>query len=485
MKSDSLPFARENAIEAEPGAREGDFRAFFELSGVGNVLVDFATGRFLTVNEAFCRLTGYSAAELAQMSAADLTLPEDVAQDADGWRNSLARGEPHFTIEKRYRRKDGAVIWVEATSTLIRDGHDTPVHVAGVIIDASARHHTLEEIGGARRALGEANAELAEISKKFSTLIEASPIAIIGLDAEQRVEIWNPEAEVLFGLRETEVRGKRLLDLPLHWDSPEAVETLLRSPEEARANVAVQPSSERRLELEIWSAPYRGLTSAPRGHVLLLLDETEKNFLEHALLEAGEREQRRIGQELHDHLAQQLLGAAFGAQALFKELERAGSPSASRAGDLARLINTSVLDARNMARGINPIEVDSAGLMSALQELAERSHSGALIELRCDPPVLVHSPATSLHVFRIAQEAVNDALHHSHASRILIRLAENAGLATLQVSDNGTDISDEDDEANIGVGIMKYRAQAIRGELSIQQTSDGGTNVTCTFANPA
>jgi PAS domain S-box-containing protein len=485
MKSDPIPFACEKTAETEPQARDRDFRAFFELSGAGNVFADFTTGCFLTVNEAFCQLTGYSAAELAHMSAADLTLPADAALDADGWRESLARGAPHFTIEKRYRRKDGAVIWVEATSTVIRDGHGTPVYVAGVVIDASARHHTLEEIGGARRALGEANAELHEISKKFSTLIEASPIAIIGLDAGERVEIWNPEAEVLFGLREAEVRGRRLVELPLHWDAPEALQMLLDSTEEARANIAVQPSSERRLELEIWSAPYRGLTDAPRGHVLLLLDETEKNFLEHALLEAGEREQRRIGQELHDHLAQQLLGAAFGAQALFKELERAGSPSASRAGDLARLINTSVLDARNMARGINPIEIDSAGLMSALQELAERSHSGAQIELRCDPPVLVHSPETSLHVFRIAQEAVNDALHHSHASRILIRLAENAGLATLQVSDNGTGSSDEDDTADIGMGIMKYRAQAIRGELSIQQTSDGGTNVTCTFANPS
>ena len=466
--------------------REEDFRAFFELSGVGNVLVDFATGHFLTVNEAFCRLTGYSAAELMQMSATDLTLPEDMAQDVDGWHESLDRGAPHFTIEKRYRRKDGTVIWVEATSTLIRDEHGDPVYVAGVIIDASARHHALEEIGGARRALGEANAELDEISKKFSTLIEASPVAIIGLDDEQRVEIWNPEAELLFGLREAEVRGRRLLELPLHWDSPETIETLLRTTEEARANVAVHPTPDRKLELEIWSAPYRSLASAPHGHVLLLLDETEKNFLEHALLEAGEREQRRIGQELHDHLAQQLLGAAFGAQALFKELERADSPSASRAGDLAQLINTSVLDARNLARGINPIEIDSAGLMSALQELAERTHSGAQIELRCDPPVLVHSPETSLHVFRIAQEAVSDALLHSHASRILIRLAEASGLVTLQVSDNGTEASYADEKSsNIGIGIMKYRAQAIRGELSIQPTSDGGTNVTCTFANPA
>jgi PAS domain S-box-containing protein len=474
----------------------GDCRAFFECSGTGNMVVDIVTGRFLRVNEAFCQLTGYGADELARMTANDLTVPEDRSRDCDGWNEARRRNAPRFAIEKRYRRKDGTVIWVEVVSSVILDDEGNPVSIAGVAIDASVRHQALEDIGGARRdlerrvaehsaALGEVNAELDEVSNMFSTLIAASPLAIIGLDPDQRIAIWNAEAESLFGLREAEVRGKRLLDLPLNWDAPDRLRALFRSAREVRADLAVRSARGTR-ELEIWSAPYPGAGDAPRGRVLLLLDETEKNFLEHAVFEAGEREQRRIGQELHDHLAQQLLGAAFGAQALFKELERAGSASASRAGDLARLINASVLDARNMARGVNPIEIDSAGLMSALQEFAERTRAGVEIELRCDTPLLVHRPETALHVFRIAQEAVNNAIRHAKASRVLIRLSERDGTATLQVSDNGVGIPEETArDAGVGIGIMKYRAQAIRGELSIQKTPESGTNVTCTFANHA
>jgi signal transduction histidine kinase len=236
--------------------------------------------------------------------------------------------------------------------------------------------------------------------------------------------------------------------------------------------------------VSVWSAAHSGNAGAHPGRVLLVLDETEKKFLERALLQAGEREQRRIGHELHDGLCQQLLGAAFGAQALFKDLQRTDSPSADHAGDLARLINDSVLQARNLARGINPIEIDPAGLMSALQELAERTTTGAHIELRCEKPVLVQSTDVALHVFRIAHEAITNALRQAHASHIVIRLAEVDDRVILQVSDDGEGRDDPAErDAGVGVGIMKYRAQAIRGDLAIEKAPAGGTTVSCTFPN--
>lgn len=475
---------KQKAAEREMRARERDFRTFFELNGVGNVLADAKSGRFLAVNQMFCHITGYSQDELTGLSADDLTHPEDRDRDDAGRRESLERGDAHYTIEKRYLRKDGSQTWVSVTSTIIRDDASAPIYAAGVVIDITSRRDALEEIDESRAKLelrvAERTAALHQANETFQTLIDASPAAVIALDSARRVEIWNPEAGHLFGLSRKESVGRRLLDLPLQWSSPDALDALLEMPGNEHANLRLKTGDGRSIEVSVWSASYPGHAGAQPGRVLLVLDETEKKFLEHALLEAGEREQRRIGEELHDGLCQQLLGAAFGAQALFKELERAASPCAEQAGALARLINDSVLHARNLARGINPIEIDPAGLMSALQELAERTPPGAHVELRCEKPVLVRSTEVALHVFRIAQEALTIALRNARASRVLVRLTDTDGSVTLHVSDNGAATGDD---AGVGIGIMKYRAQAIHGDLAIETGAGAGNTVSCTFPN--
>lgn len=485
---------RQRAIEGELRARERDFHCFFHLNGVGNVIAEYPSGRFLRVNQTFLDITGYTADELGQLSGESLTHPEDRERDARGWAEALARGDDHYTIEKRYRRRDGQVAWVSVTSTLIRDDAGRPLYALGVILDVSARYRALADIADAQAdlerrvsertaALAEVNTELDRMTKRFEKLIDASPAAIIALDPQKRVEIWNREAETLFGLTEADALGGEFGRLPIHWDPPEAVHSLLTATNDLATNISLRANHGRTLELGVWSAPYRD--GAGAGHVLILLDQTEKRFLEHALLEAGEREQRRIGLELHDGLAQQLLGAAFAAQALFKELQRDDSPAATRAEVLARLINSSVLDARNLARGVNPIESDPAGLMSALQELAERTPAAATIEWECEHPVFVRSTETALHVFRIAQEAVANAIRHSGATVIRIQLSASPGGATLRVTDNGGGLRPGAAESGVGIGIMRYRAQAIRGEFTIETPADDGTSVICHFPIPA
>lgn len=484
---------RQRNAEKELRARVRDFRSFFHLEGVGNVIVEFPSGRFLTVNQTFADITGYRVEELHGLTGEDLTHPDDRARDAQGWQEALARGDSHFTIEKRYVRRDGRSVWVSVTSTLIRDDAGSPLYAIGVVLDVNSRHAALAGIAAARAdldhrvsertaALAAVNAELDRMTKRFEKLIDASPAAIIALDPGQRVEIWNPGAAALFEISEEQAVGHDFRTLPIRWEQPETVETLLAAADDLLANLSLQVSQGRTLEVGVWSAPYRDGGSS--GHVLIVLDQTEKRFLEHALLEAGEREQRRIGHELHEGLAQQLLGAAFAAQALFKELERDQSPSAPRAEVLARLINASVLDARDLARGVNPIESDPAGLMSALQELATRTPSSATIEWECERPVFVANRETALHVFRIAQEAVSNAIRHARASRIQIRLTAMPGSATLRVTDNGLGLPPGAVESGVGIGIMRYRAQAIRGEIHFETPPGGGTSVACHFPIP-
>ena len=216
------------------------------------------------------------------------------------------------------------------------------------------------------------------------------------------------------------------------------------------------------------------------GDVLSELLE-EKKFLERALLEAAEREQRRIGQELHDHLCQYLLGAAFAAKALAGAMDREKSRLAPQLHDLARLINDAVFQVRDISRGLHPVELDAAGLMSALQELANRAGHSVPCEFCCNADVLVKDPAVALNAYRIAQEAVSSALQNA-PRKISLTLSRRGDLICLHVADDGK-LQGEltADPAGTAAKTLQYRAQAMGGELTMAFDPDSGTSVTCTF----
>ncbi len=220
--------------------------------------------------------------------------------------------------------------------------------------------------------------------------------------------------------------------------------------------------------------------SPPSGKVFSELLE-EKKFLERALLEAAEREQRRIGQELHDHLCQHLLGAAFAAKALAGAMDREESRLAPQLHDLARLINDAVTQVRDISRGLHPVELDSAGLMSALQELANRAGHSVACEFCCTADVLVKEPAVALNAYRIAQETVSCALQ-SGASHISLSLRQKGPSICLQITDDGTIESElTADPAGTTARTLHYRSQAMKGELTMAFKPGGGTSVTCIF----
>lgn len=201
-------------------------------------------------------------------------------------------------------------------------------------------------------------------------------------------------------------------------------------------------------------------------------------FLERALLDSADRESRRIGQELHDNLCQHLLGAAFAAKALANSLPP-GSSAAVEAGEIARLVNSAVQQARDIARGLNPAELDAAGLMDALRDLTQRPHC----RLECEKPVRMPDAEIARHAYRIAQEAVTNALKHSGAREIVVRLGEDEDAIHLQIADDGRGFArDEDVPQSIGIESMKIRARALGGRLSIDTPNGGGTSVT--FALP-
>jgi hypothetical protein len=215
-----------------------------------------------------------------------------------------------------------------------------------------------------------------------------------------------------------------------------------------------------------------------------LLDLTERKRLESEILEISEREQRRIGQDLHDGLGQHLAGIELLSQVLEQNLAAKNKKHAARAAEIARHVREAISQTRALARGLSPVMVGSDGLMSALTGLAANTERLFRVrcQFECEPPVLVHNHSVATHLYRIAQEAVSNAIKHGQTRRVVIRLQEESGRTVLLVRDFGKGLPTELPEPRgMGLRIMQYRAGMIGGSLVVQREPEGGTSVVCSL----
>jgi len=220
-----------------------------------------------------------------------------------------------------------------------------------------------------------------------------------------------------------------------------------------------------------------------------LLQEIEaRKHLEKEILNISEREQRRIGQELHDSLGQQLTGIAFMTKVLEQKLATNSPSDAAGVTEIAKLVNQATDQARALAKGLHPVGLDAGAFMSALQELAAATES--LFGIRCTfesgKRVEVDDPAVAVHLYRITQEAITNAIKHGRAKNIQIRLAHGRDKCVLTVKNDGLDFPKEFEarETGLGLQIMDHRVDIIGGSLVICKAPEGGTLVTCTFPTP-
>lgn len=212
--------------------------------------------------------------------------------------------------------------------------------------------------------------------------------------------------------------------------------------------------------------------------------DAERKVLEKRLLEVTDREQARIGQDIHDGLCQQLVGASINVALLKEDLPAMAALAMERADKIATLLTGAIAQARNLARGLYPVKLETEGLVSALQELAVKVTNQFHIacEVEWPGPAPAYDYSMTLHLYRIASEAVCNALRHAGATRILIHLTVDGNIARLSISDDGMGFS-TDSVATPGMGlhIMRYRSEMIGGTLSIRQNDTGGTTISCVF----
>jgi signal transduction histidine kinase len=214
----------------------------------------------------------------------------------------------------------------------------------------------------------------------------------------------------------------------------------------------------------------------------------ENRELEKSILDISDREQVRIGQDLHDSLCQQLVSIAFSANMLQQGLEKDGVAANRDVLRIADMIDDSINQARNLARGLYPVRLETDGLELALRELAatmsRRFQVSCTVE--CPSPIPPCHPAVGIHFYRIAQEAIVNAAKHARAQNVLLSLSATAGQVKLAVEDDGEGmVHVPRNPDGMGLRIMEYRARMIGAGFMIAHRLPRGTVVSCEMGEAA
>jgi signal transduction histidine kinase len=221
------------------------------------------------------------------------------------------------------------------------------------------------------------------------------------------------------------------------------------------------------------------------GEVLAIVrDTTELKQLERGIIEISDREQRRIGLDLHDGLGSHLTGVAFLCKALETKLAGQHLPESADAAKISALLIQALGHTRNLARGLLPAELVSNDLVTGLKELCANLQDVFRVEclLQCEGPFPPLEVVTALQLYRITQEAANNSIKHGRATRLMIRLATVQDRGWLSVTDNGIGLGGTTGGLDgMGFRSMKYRAKRIGGNIEVRAGATGGTTLTCYF----
>jgi signal transduction histidine kinase len=207
----------------------------------------------------------------------------------------------------------------------------------------------------------------------------------------------------------------------------------------------------------------------------------QRQQLERELLEISEREKRRIGEDLHDMVCQELTATALFLKSSAKRLGSKSPEAAETLEESAKTVNRNVGIARELARGLQAVELTASGFKNALRDLAAAAcqNTGVKCHVKVARGAKVDDDAVALHLYRVAQEAVTNAIKHSSAKNILISLDHDKSHVCVSVQDDGKGFVPEKKRKGLGLHMMRYRANALGGTLKIERRKTGGMDVTC------
>ncbi len=374
----------------------------------------------------------------------------------------------------RVLARDGRTVWFHCEAKMIRRKDGRPWFIHGVGFDITE----LKKIEEA----------LQEERNVVSAILHTVGALVVVLDPEGRIVRFNRACEQVSGYSFVEVKGKYLWDLCVIPEESERFKVVVEQLREEHRAKDYETSWMARggaQRLIAWSSTILPAEDGTPAYIIATgIDITERKRLEKAILEISAEEQRRIGQDLHDGLGQHLTGIAFMSKVQEQKLAEKGLAEAAEAARIVGLVNEAINKTRQLAHGLFPVASDARGLMTALKRWAGEVED--LFKISCclhiDGPVLIHDANMSTHLYRIAQEAVNNAIKHGKAKNIVIRLSVQKEYGVLQIENDGVSLRETvTSSSGMGMQIMDYRARMIGGSLQVESGKIQGITITCLF----
>lgn len=428
-------------------------------------------------------MLGYGKAEAFQMNA-ELLIPEESRAKVRAIWQQLSRGERVDSWEAQRRTKDGRIIDVAVTATALLDTTGRPLAIAKTerdITEQKRAHVQLEyEIQQRTVALRASQEQLAAV-------LHTAADAIITINATGIIQSVNTATEQMFGYNATEMIGqnvKILMPSPYQEGHDRYLANYHKSGVKKIIGIGREVAARRKdgstfpVDLAVSEVDHLKLFTG------ILRDITRRKELEREVVEIASLEQRRIGQDLHDSVGQELTALNIQVSDLAETLRTDPSGGAKLVEQMTQGLRRSQQELRAVLRGLLPVAVDTEGLMAALSDLADRiqREGKAACEFDCPEPVSVADNLTATHLYLMAQEAVHNAIKHAQPKNIRISL-ESKDLLALSVQDDGIGMPAEptEDHGGLGLRIMRNRASIIGATLTIQPAEPTGTLVTCTL----
>lgn len=500
---------------AEEALRESEtrFREFADNSADTLWMMDAGTRQVEYVSPAYDRMFGQPRNEdgrhLERWS--ELIHPEDRARVLESV-DRLVAGETQVR-DYRIVRPGGEMRWIRDVGFPVRDENGRVIRVAGIAQDITEDKHRQEA--------------LMRAEERFRLLVEgARDYAMFLLDPENRITYWSRGAERVFGwtLKEALGQSGAIIFTPedkAKGEVEKEIETALRDgaasdrrwhvrkdggrlwvdgvmrrldPDETGArgfakvarDATDQHAAEeglRRAKHEMEQRVIERTRDVLATNIELERTMAQRQQLERELLEISEREKRRIGEDLHDMVCQELTATALFLKSNARKFVREAPEAAESLEQSAETVNRNVVLARELARGLQAVELTASGLKNALRDLAAQAcqNTGLKCHFKAGRGLRVTNDEVALHLYRVAQEAVTNAIKHSGAKNILISLDGDKTHVCVSVQDDGKGFHPGGKRRTKGLGLhmMRYRANALGGELKIERRKTGGMDVTC------
>ena len=507
-----LDISDRKKAEDELLASEERFRQFAENSADVFWILDAETAHLEYLNPVYEKMFGISPDLVMQdrTRRLDLVHPDDREKAASGL--EIARAGKTFTRSYRIiRPSDGQTRWIRDTGFPIRDANGKIVRVAGLAQDITEDRNRSEA--------------LATSEERFRILVEGTPdYAMFLLNKDNVITYWSSGAERVFGWTREEAvgQGGDIIFTPEDKEKgavEKEIEVALKEGRAPDRRYHVRKDGSRfwadgvMRRLDHDEGTWRGLAKIARDatdqktieealrhardemeqrvlertrDLLAINTELEQTMsqrqqLEKELLQISEREKRRIGEDLHDMVCQELTATALLLKSKAKNIANESKAAAAALEESAQTVNRNVGLTRDLARGLQPTDLKGPDLKQALRSLAEQACESSNINchFKAARGVRVSDNTVALHLYRVAQEALKNAVKHSGAKNILIHLDRSETHVCVSVQDDGKGFSPKKRSKGLGLHIMRYRANALGGELKIEKRRNGGMDVTC------